>query len=74
VGRPSLPATRMAAVLTVERAVAQVATWPGRRLRLRGRGVTNNHAWLKRRTAVLNLRNLTGRGLARQGGAWTLVT
>ena len=58
----------------VERAVAQVATWPGRRLRLRDRGVTNNHAWLKRRTAVLNLRNLTGRGLARQGGAWTLVT
>ena len=25
-------------------------------------------------SAVLNLRNLTGWGLARQGGAWTLVT
>ncbi len=45
-------------------------TW----LKLRDRGVTKNHAWLKRRTAALNLRNLTGRGLARQGGAWMLVT
>ena len=27
-----------------------------------------------RRTAALNLRDLTGRGLARQGGAWMLVT
>jgi Transposase DDE domain/Transposase domain (DUF772) len=52
----------------VERAVAQVATWRGRRLKLRYRGVTRNHAWLKRRTAALNLRNLTGRGLARRGG------
>ena len=58
----------------VERAVAQVATWRGRRLKLRYRGVTRNHAWLKRRTAALNLRNLTGRGLARRGGAWVLVT
>jgi len=58
----------------VERAVAQVATWRGRRLKLRDRGVTKNHAWLKRRTAALNLRNPTGRGLARQGGAWMLVT
>ena len=32
--------------------------------KLRYRGVTKNHAWLKRRTAALNLRNLTGRGLA----------
>ena len=58
----------------VERAVAQVATWRGRRLKLRYRGVTKNHAWLKRRTAALNLRNLTGRGLARRHGAWVLVT
>jgi hypothetical protein len=58
----------------VERAVAQVATWRGRRLKLRYRGTTKNHAWLKRRTAALNLRNLTGRGLARQGGAWVLIT
>jgi hypothetical protein len=59
---------------SVERAVAQVATWRGRRLKLRYRGVTRNHAWLKRRTAALNLRNLTGRGLARRGGTWALVT
>ena len=59
---------------TVERAVAQVATWRGRRLKLRYRGVTNNHAWLKRRTAALNLRNLIGKGLTRQGGAWVLAT
>jgi hypothetical protein len=32
----------------LERAVAQVGTWRGRRLELRYRGVTRNHAWLKR--------------------------
>jgi hypothetical protein len=58
----------------VERAIAQVATWRGRRLKLRYRGVTRNHAWLKRRTAALNLRNLIGRGLARRDGAWALAT
>ncbi len=58
----------------VERAIAQVATWRGRRLKLRYRGVTRNHAWLKRRTAALNLRNLTGQGLARRDGAWELAT
>jgi IS5 family transposase len=58
----------------VERAVAQVATFRGRRLKLRYRGVARNHAWLKRRTAALNLRNLIGRGLARRDGAWVLAT
>jgi hypothetical protein len=58
----------------VERVIAQVATWRGRRLKLRYRGVAGNHAWLKRRTAALNLRNLAGKGLARQDGAWVLVT
>jgi len=58
----------------VERAIAQVATWRGRRLKLRYRGTGKNHAWLKRRTAALNLRNLTGRGLARRDGAWALAT
>jgi hypothetical protein len=58
----------------VERAIAQVATWRGRRLKLRYRGVTRNHSWLKRRTAALNLRNLVGKGLARRDGAWVLVT
>jgi transposase len=58
----------------VERAIAQVATWRGRRLKLRYRGVARNNAWLKRRTAALNLRNLTGRGLARHDGIWVLAT
>jgi hypothetical protein len=58
----------------VERAIAQVATWRGRRLKLRYRGEASNHAWLKRRTAALNLRNLLGRGLARRDGAWVLAT
>ena len=58
----------------VERTVAQVATFRGRRLRLRYRGVARNHAWLKRRTAALNLRNLLGKGLTRRNGAWVLAT
>ncbi len=58
----------------VERAIAQVATWRGRRLKLRYRGVTKNHAWLKHRTAALNLRNLTSRCLGRQDSAWVLAT
>ncbi|HLI36316.1 MAG TPA: transposase [Streptosporangiaceae bacterium] len=58
----------------VERAIAQVATWRGRRLKLRYRGVASNHAWLKPRTAALNLRTLIGNGLARHGGAWVLAT
>jgi DDE family transposase len=59
---------------SVERAVAQVATWRGRRLKLRYRGTARNHAWLKRRTAALNLRNLIAKGLARRDGAWALAT
>src|SRR5512135_3536447 len=55
----------------VERAISQVATGRGRRLKLRYRGTARNHAWLKRRTAALNLRNLTGKGLARRDGAWS---
>jgi hypothetical protein len=58
----------------VERAVAQVATWRGRRVKLRYRGTARNNAWLKRRTAALNLRNLIGKGLARHDGAWVLAT
>ena len=58
----------------IERTVAQVATTRGRRLKLRYRGEARNHSWLKRRTAALNLRNLLGRGLARQDGAWVLAT
>jgi hypothetical protein len=58
----------------VERVIAQVATWRGRRLKLRYRGVTRNNAWLKRRTAALNLRNLASKGLTRRDGTWMLAT
>jgi IS5 family transposase len=71
---PGLRADYKARRPNVERTIAQVATWRGRRLKLRYRGVTTNHAWLKRRTAALNLRNLTGKGLARRDGAWVLAT
>ena len=58
----------------IERTVAQVATFRGRRLKLRYRGETKNDAWLGYRTAALNLRNLIGRGLTWQAGAWALAT
>jgi hypothetical protein len=58
----------------VERVISQLASRGGRRLKLRYLGVANNHAWLKRRTAALNLRNLIGRGLIRRDGTWTLAT
>ena len=71
---PGLREDYMAHRPNVERAVAQVATCRGRRLKLRYRGVAKNHAWLKRRTAALNLRNLLGKGLTRRDGAWVLAT
>jgi hypothetical protein len=58
----------------IERAVAQVATFRGRRLKLRYRGQTKNNAWLKYRTAALNLRNLISKGLTRQDDTWALAT
>ena len=58
----------------VERVISQLASRGGRRLRLRYRGTATNNAWLKRRTAALNLRNLIGRGLTRQHGIWALAT
>ena len=57
----------------VERVVSQIASRGGRRLKLRYRGTDKNHAWLTRRTAGLNLRNLVGRGLTRTTGIWALV-
>ena len=57
----------------VERVVSQIASRGGRRLKLRYRGTDKNHAWLTRRTAGLNLRNLVGRGLTRTTGIWTLA-
>jgi DDE family transposase len=71
---PQLREDYMAHRPHVERVIAQVATWRGRRLKLRYRGVTRNHAWLKRRTAAVNLRTLLGRGLTRRDGAWVLAT
>jgi Transposase domain (DUF772)/Transposase DDE domain len=71
---PGLREDYMAHRPNVERVIAQVATWRGRRIRLRYRGQAKNHAWLKRRTAALNLRNLIGKGLTRRDGAWVLIT
>jgi hypothetical protein len=58
----------------VERVISQIASQRGRRVKLRYRGTTKNHAWLKHRTAALNLRNLIGRGLTHTAGTWTLTT
>jgi Transposase domain (DUF772)/Transposase DDE domain len=58
----------------VERVISQLASRGGRRLKLRYRGTRTNNAWLKRRTAALNLRNLISRGLARHHGVWVLAT
>jgi Transposase DDE domain len=57
----------------VERVVSQIASRGGRRLKLRYRGTDQNNAWLKRRTAALNLRNLISRGLDFAAG-WVLAT
>lgn len=56
----------------VERVISQIASRGGRRLKLRYLGTTKNNAWLKDRTAALNLRNLIGRGLTRTDRAWIL--
>jgi Transposase DDE domain len=58
----------------VERVISQLASRGGRRLKLRYLGVAANNAWLKRRTAALNLRNLIGRGLTHRDGIWALAT
>jgi IS5 family transposase len=57
----------------VERIISQVASRGGRRLKLRYPGTARNNAWLKNRTAALNLRNLISRGLTRDNGAWALA-
>lgn len=57
----------------VERVISQVASRGGRRLKLRYRGTARNNAWLKNRTAALNLRNLISRGLDCQNGTWALA-
>ena len=57
----------------VERVISQVVSRGGRRLKLRYRGTPRNNAWLKNRTAALNLRNLISRGLAFSNGTWILA-
>jgi hypothetical protein len=57
----------------VERVIAHTVTRRGRRIKLRYRGTAKNHAWLKRRTAALNLRTLIGNGLHPAGTAWALA-
>jgi hypothetical protein len=57
----------------VERVISQLASHGGRRVKLRYRGTVKNNAWLTRRTAGLNLRNLLGRGLTRTAGVWVLA-
>jgi len=57
----------------VERVISQVASRGGRRLKLRYLGAAKNNAWLKNRTAALNLRNLISRGLDHRNQAWALT-
>ena len=72
-GRPELRADYRKYRPNIERVISQIATRGGRRLRLRYLGTARNNAWLKNRTAVLNLRNLTSGGLARENGTWVLA-
>jgi hypothetical protein len=57
----------------VERVISQIASRGGRRLKLRYLGTARNNAWLKNRTAALNLRNLISRGLVFDNQAWVLA-
>jgi hypothetical protein len=57
----------------IERVIYQITNHRGRRLHLQYRGTTKNNAWLKRRTAALNLRNLISRGLQLTTDGWTLA-
>ncbi len=70
---PDLPERYRRHRPNVERVVSQLASRGGRRLKLRYRGTDRNNAWLKRRTAALNLRNLINRGLDFTQG-WVLAT
>jgi hypothetical protein len=73
-GDPELRADYQQQRPNIERVVSQFASRGGRRVRLRYRGTTKNNAWLKRRTAALNLRTLLGRGLTRLNQTWALAT
>ena len=71
--RPGLRADYKKYRPNVERVISQVATRGGRRLKLRYLGTSRNNAWLKNRTAALNLRTLISRGLDRQNRTWALA-
>jgi hypothetical protein len=58
---------------SIERVISQIASRSGRRLKLRYRGTARNSAWLKHRTAALNLRNPIGQGITRRNGIWVLA-
>lgn len=72
-GDPQLRARYRTFRPNVERAISQLASRGGRRVKLRYRGTAKNNAWLTRRTAGLNLRNLLSRGLTRTAGVWVLT-
>jgi Transposase DDE domain/Transposase domain (DUF772) len=57
----------------IERIIAWTATQHGRRIKLRYLGVTKNHAWLRTRSAAINLRTLINHGLTHRDGAWALT-
>jgi IS5 family transposase len=71
--RPGLRADYRKYRPNVERVISQVATRGGRRLKLRYLGTARNNAWLKNRTAALNLRTLITRGLDHQNRTWALA-
>ena len=58
---------------TIERIIAFTAAQRGRRVKLRYRGVTKNHAWLRTRCATINLRTLLKHGLTHRDRAWALA-
>ena len=57
----------------IERVISWTSTQNGRRIRLRYIGAAKNSAWLRNRTAAINLRTLLRHGLTRTGGTWALA-
>lgn len=63
---------------TIERIIAWTTTQNGRRIKLRYLGVAKNHAWLRTRSAAINLRTLINHDLIHhdlihQDDAWALT-
>jgi hypothetical protein len=72
-GQPALRENYAKYRPNVERVISQIASRGGRRLKLRYLGTAKNNAWLKNRTAALNLRNLLRHGLHHRNGTWALT-